>query len=139
MTGEQKSRGWWGRNWVWVVPVGCLTPIVVCGGGFVLIFTLVFGAIKSSDAYQGALTRAQADARVVAALGSPVEGGLLVTGNINVSGSTGHADLSIPISGPNGSAMIYAAADKSAGQWQYTTLDVVIDGTDVRIDLLPGL
>src|SRR4051812_26805937 len=82
-------RGWWGRNWKWAVPVGCLVPLVVCGGLFGGIFAAVFGALRSSDAYKTAIGRAQGDQAVVAALGSPVEGGYLVSGNINVNGSSG--------------------------------------------------
>ena len=39
------QKSWFGRNWKWVVPVGCLTPILVCGGFFTLIFGAVFGML----------------------------------------------------------------------------------------------
>ena len=98
------KRSWWSRNWKWVVPVGCLTPIVICGGGATLIVALVFGVIKESGAYQDSLAQAQTDARVVAALGTPIEPGFFVMGNIEVNGPAGTADLSYSISGPNGTA-----------------------------------
>ena len=48
---QSQKRSWWNRNWKWVVPAGCLTPILVCGGFITLVFVFVFGAIKSSDVY----------------------------------------------------------------------------------------
>jgi len=133
---DPAGKSWWGRNWVWVVPAGCLVPVVVCGGGIALIVSLVFGVIKSSDVYTKSLAAAKANAQVQAAIGQPIEPGFLVTGNINVSGSSGNADISYPIKGPKGSATVYAVAEKAAGEWTFSTLDVAIDATGDRIDLL---
>ena len=59
-------------------------------------------------------------------------------GNINVNGSSGHADLAIPVSGPEGSGTIYDVASKSAAAGQWTILRLVVDvkATNERIDLL---
>ena len=127
---------WFQRNWKWFVPVGCLGVLVIFTGFAALIVTAVFGMLKSSDVYQGALVRAQADPAVEAALGSPIEEGLLVMGNINISGSSGEADLAIPISGPYDEATLYVVAEKSAGQWEFLTLVVKVKSTGDRIDLL---
>ena len=131
-------RGWWSRNWIWFVPTGCLAMLVLFAvfiGGIVMI---VFGAMKSSDAYKMAVARAKANPEVVAALGTPIEEGLFVSGKTNVEGSSGEADLTIPISGPNGKAKLYAVATKRAGRWTYSTLEVAIDGRDDRVNLLGG-
>jgi len=48
------------------------------------------------------------------------------------------ASLSIPISGPKGKGMIYVAATKSLGHWNYSGLVVEIEKTHRRIDLLRG-
>lgn len=53
-----------------------------------------------------------------------------------MDGPSGHADLSIPIYGPNGKGIIYVVADKNAGVWRFETLQVEIDGQPKRIDLL---
>ena len=98
---------------------------------------VVFGALKQSDAYKLAVARAKADSRVVAALGSPIEEGWYLSGNTNVNGASGDADLSIPISGPKGKGTIYAVATKSAGEWTYSKLQVKIDSTGETIDLGP--
>jgi len=92
--------------------------------------------MKSTDVYKGALTRAQAHPSVIEALGAPIKEGFLVSGNTNVNGASGEANLSIPISGPNGKATIYVAANKSLGRWNYSGLIVEITKTHQRIDLL---
>lgn len=131
-----KPATWRQRNWKWFVPVGCLGLLAIFTGFVALIVTVVFGMIKSSDAYQGALARARTDQGVEMALGRPIEEGWFVMGNINISGSSGEADLAIPISGPYDKATIYAVAEKSAGQWIFLTLVVKIKSTGDRIDLL---
>ena len=130
------SRNWWQRNWKWFVPAGCLT-IIVLGVAFVTgIVLLVFGAIKSSDAYQIALNRAKADPRVIEAIGTPIKAGLVVSGSTKVTGDSGESDITIPIHGPKGKAKIYAVATKSEGEWQYSKLVVKVEETDERIDLI---
>ena len=131
----QKSTTWWQRNWKWFVPV-CFGSVVLFAGFIVLIVTIVFGMLKSSDAYKDALAMARANPHVQDALGSPIEDEFLVMGNINVSGSSGHADLAIPVYGPQGKGTIYVVASKSAGQWTFLRLIVDIKTTNERIDLI---
>jgi Cytochrome oxidase complex assembly protein 1 len=102
----------------------------------VSIALIVFSAMKSTDVYKGALARAQAHPSVIEALGSPIKEGFLVSGNTNVNGASGEANVSIPISGPNGKGTIYVTASKSLGQWNYSGLIVEITKTHQRIDLL---
>ena len=138
MTGGEENRGWFARNWVWLLPVGCLGMIVLAvllvGG----IFFAVTAAIRTSDVYRTALERARQNPEVVAALGEPIEVGWLVSGNISVNGPEGEANLSLPLHGPRGSATLYLVANKVAGEWVYERLEVAVDGTDVRIDLREG-
>jgi hypothetical protein len=54
-----------------------------------------------------------------------------------VSGDSGKADLTIPISGPNGNGSIYVVATKFAGEWSYSRMMVKIDSTGETIDLNP--
>jgi len=126
-----------GRNWVLIIGVGCLAVVCACvvfvGG----IFAVVFATIRSTDVYQQALQTAQSDPRVIEALGEPVEAGFMVSGSVRMNaGEGGTADLSIPISGPNGSGTVYAVATSSGGVWTFSTLEVEIAGQPGRIDLL---
>jgi hypothetical protein len=131
----QPQRGWWSRNWKWVVPVGCLSIVVMFLAFIGIILAVVFGAIKSSDAYTTALHTAQQDPRVIAALGTPIEGGFFVSGNINVHDQRGTAQIDFPISGPKGKAKVHAEAEKSTGRWEYSVMQAHIDGGPT-IDLL---
>ena len=133
-TGPRKN--WWGRHWKWFVPTGCLTLIIVVGGCIAGLVGFVFSMIKSSDAYKDALAAAQTSTVVQKALGTPIEAGFLVSGNINVSGTSGNANLAIPISGPNGEATIYVVATRLQGKWTFNTLRVVVKDSGERIDLL---
>ncbi len=127
-------KSWWGRNWFWVVPLGCLSPIIVCGGFFATLVGILFGALRSSDVYKDAMKRANADPAVVSVLGKPVEAGWMLTGKIDLRNSDGDADISIPVHGPTAAGTIHVAATKTAGTWQFSTLDVETGGK--HIDLL---
>jgi hypothetical protein len=137
---QQPTPSWWSRNWKWVVPVGCLGSLVVFVSGIALFAFLVYSGvtavIRSSDAYQEGMSRAQAHPDVKAALGEPIESGFWVSGNINTSGPSGNADLSIPISGPKASGTLYIVGTQSGGRWQYTTMEVDVVGRPARINLL---
>jgi len=129
--------GWWARNWKWFVPVGCLSMIGMVVVFVAVIVMIVFGAMKSSDVYKDALARAQNHPEVVAAIGSPIDDGWLISGRTETSGSAGETDVAVPISGPKGKGKLYIVAKKSAGEWTYTNLVVQLDGSGERINLLP--
>lgn len=128
-------RNWWSRNWKWFVPTGCLSLFVLFLAFIAVIVFVVFGAMKSTDVYKTAVARAKANPAVTQALGSPINEGMFLSGSTNVSGGTGTADLSIPISGPKGKGTIYVTATKSGGEWDYSKLYVQIDHTKERIQL----
>jgi len=100
-----------------------------------LMIVLLVG-LGSSDACKLAFAKAQASPVVNQRLGSPVERGLLISGNIQVSGPSGSADIAIPVRGPKGKATVYAVAQKSGGIWKLETLEIAFDETSPRLNLL---
>lgn len=114
---------------MWFVPTGCLGAIGLLVGFVFLMITLLFGAMKKSEVYRVALETAQTHGEVQAALGTPVEDGLIFSGNINVTPTSGDADFAIPIKGPQAKGTIFAVASKSAGKWTFSTLEVEVSGT----------
>jgi Cytochrome oxidase complex assembly protein 1 len=127
---QQKSSGClkWGL-------IGCGT-IIILGGIFVAaIVLIVFGAIKSTDAYRGARARVESDPRVIEALGSPVEAGWWMSGNVRVENRRGSADFSFPVHGPKGRADVHVVATKEADRWNYSELTVT-PANGPPIDLL---
>ena len=130
-----RPKGWWSRNWKWVVPVVGGTPVLICGGLLTLLFSLGFSAIKKEWYYEQAVARTRANAEVTAILGTPVDAGF-PSGSLNRSNSSGHADIKIPISGPDGKGTIYVVAERSNGQWSFSTLKVAIHPTGELFDLM---
>jgi len=129
-----QRKGFLARNWKWL-----LAAVFVCGlvfvGGFV---ALILGAMRGSDVAKEAFARAQSNSLVGQRLGTPITEGWLVGGSINISNSSGNADLSVPISGPKGKATVFVTAEKTAGKWDYSVMQASIEGSSERIDLLAG-
>ena len=84
-----------------------------------------------------ALARAQTNPALIEAIGSPISQRGIVSGNSNVNGAVGEANLSIPLNGPKGKATLYVEARKSTDLWVFQTLTVKIEKTGERIDLNP--
>ena len=129
-----QRRNWLGRYWKRLLAVVFVGGVVFMVG----IFTLIMGAMRSSDVAKEAVARAQSNALLVQRLGAPIGEGWFVGGSINVSPGSGDADLSVPISGPKGKATVYVTAQKTAGTWAYSLMQATIDGGSERVDLLAG-
>ena len=128
--------GWFARNWKWAVPLGCLGTVVMFVAFIAAIFMVVMGAMRTSDAYQIAMSEARQHPAVVDALGEPIEVGWFVSGNISVSGASGEADLKVPLNGPRGSGTLYIVADKVAGEWIFERMEVALVESTERVNLL---
>lgn len=127
--------GWLQRNWKWFVPVTVVSAFCLFLGLIFLFVSAIFGIIKSSVPYQEGLAKAVANPQVQSALGTPVTDGFFSSGNISTAGDSGRASLEIPISGPKGKGNIHVEANKSAGVWTYSTLEVAIPGQPEKIQL----
>lgn len=117
-----------GGCWKWGA-IGCGAALVLLLIGVGIIAMVVFGAMKSTDVYKEALSRAKNDPRVIQAIGSPIEAGFLVTGNVNVNNRTGDADIAFPIKGPRGKGTVHAVAVRESGGWRYTELTAEVPNT----------
>jgi len=115
--------------------IGCGTLLVLCAGFVAAILVFVVGAIKDSDVYRGATQRVERDPRVIAVLGSPVEPGWWITGNINVSKGSGDADFVFPVHGPKGRGKVYVEATSNRTGWAYSELTFIPENGQ-SIDLL---
>lgn len=129
-------RSWFSRNWKWFVPtlvLGLVLLLALFVGG---LLTLIFGLLKSSEPYQHAVAVASSNPDVVRELGAPVSPGWYVSGNINVSGTSGDANLAIPLKGSLHRGTVYVVAKKTDGVWTYTKLRMLVEGQDSPIELL---
>ena len=121
--------------------------MLVIGGGCAVLFgaalalllilvVFVFGMLRNSDPAKMAIQRAEANAVVASRLGTPLKTGIFVSGNVNVDNASGHAELQIPVTGPRGKGTIYLIADKRLGRWEFSALEIALNGDAQRIDLL---
>ena len=123
--------------------VGCISGVVglagvcLCGGFALAIVFGVFGVLKNSDPFVDGMAKVNESAEAKQALGSPIEDGWTISGTIDLSGNSGVADISFPVSGPKGSGTLHVVGTKAAGKWTYTTMRLDVDGGD-SIDLLEG-
>jgi hypothetical protein len=129
-------KSWFARNWKWFVPtliLGLVLLLALFVGGLV---TFVFGLLKSSEPYQHAVSVASSNPDVVRELGTPIAPGWYLSGNINVSGSSGDADLAIPLKGSLHRGTVYVLAKKTDGVWKYDKLEMLVEGHESPIELL---
>ncbi len=131
-----RQKNWFDRNWKWLVPSIVILFLAIIGGFVAAVFLGVTSMIKSSDAYKVAVQRALESPVVQARLGTPIHVGRFTRGSINLNGSSGDADLNIPLHGPRGDAMIAVIAKKRAGRWTFDTLEVDVEGDNQPIQLL---
>lgn len=129
-------KTWIERNLAWFVAAVFGAGLVVFGGFFAAVYGLTFGIMRSSTPYANAMASVRADQEVRNVLGAPIHAGWLMTGHIDITGSTGAADLEIPITAPKGKAVVYVMARRFSGVWHLTVLVVDIPAANERIDLL---
>ena len=126
-----------------------LSAILVLIGGIALIALLqVFGAsqsLKSTPAFEDALFFARQNPEVAAALGDSLEVGMLVQGAMTQEDDWSRgwpprqletANLTIPLSGPNGTGVLTVEGKKTEEVWEFSVLEVSVEGQDSLIDLI---
>lgn len=135
---EVNQKSWFGRNWLWLLPVGgCLTIILLFVFGIGAIFFGVTNAIKNSGPYEYAVQEAKLNDSVAYHLGDPIETNGIMQGNISLQNSdSGHVDIRIPIEGSDGQGTIYVVGEKIDGEWVYEELYVLIKETQEEINLI---
>jgi len=95
---------------------------------FGLIFGIVMASFTSSDAYLMTVDYLRAEPRLERPLGLPVQpSGWWTTGNIELHGNEGQAELGFDVAGPKGTGTVFAALDKSAGLWTIRQLSVLTE------------
>lgn len=99
-----------------------------CAGGLVVfvfaVVALVMVVIRHSTPVRETVQMANEDARVAAALGTPVKPGYLFIGNISSDDHEGAVDLRFDIEGPRGGARMIVAGRKIDGEWAYSRITV---------------
>ncbi len=98
------------RNWA---RAGLIVIVLVIGAAY-----LFFNAFRDNQAYQDSLNALRNSPEAIAALGAPIEDGMMMQGNIQLyGGGGGDARFIIPVSGPKCSGKLFSRAEKKNGAW----------------------
>ncbi len=128
-----QQTSWFSRNWKWLVPVGCMVPLMCCGVFGLGTYVAVSKVIQNSGAYTGAIAQVNANAEVAATLGTPVTPGLGLSGSVKENNENGSADFTVPISGSKGGGSMHVVAQRRNGQWTYGTIAVTAGGKTIDV------
>jgi len=120
----KKTQRKWGITGALLVFVGL--PLLVSG---------ISGMLKG-EAYDLSLEAIKSNPEVTKLIGTPVEPGFFVMGNIQISGPAGNAALQYTVSGPMGEAEAYILATKEMGQWALNEVVVYSEEQNHKIDVI---
>jgi hypothetical protein len=123
------------RTWV-IAGVVVAVALTLIGAFAVGMFFLISGIMKDNDAYRGSVQTLQANTQAMQILGAPITAGFPM-GSINTKGTSGNAELAIPIKGQKASGTLYVQATMTMGVWKPDRLEMQIEGGE-RIDLIRG-
>ncbi|MFC4723077.1 cytochrome c oxidase assembly factor Coa1 family protein [Geojedonia litorea] len=134
---EVRQKSWFGRNWLWVVPIsGCLMVILLIVFGIGAAIFGVTKVLKNSSPYTYAFELAEENENVKYSLGKPIVTDGVMSGSININNDHGEVDFRIPIKGSKRKGTIIVVGEKYDGIWTYEKLYVLIKETNEEINLL---
>jgi hypothetical protein len=115
--------------------------IILATSAFVAsLLVLIEHKVRSSPVYQASVARAQGSSVVLEQLGSPVNVGWFVQGQLSEStDGSGSATLTIPLEGPKGGGKLRVRAARQARIWRFSILRFIPNGNSPAVDLLSGL
>lgn len=123
-----RRKNWFDRNWKWFTPTLVIAILCLVGGFIAVLYLSVDLTFRSSEVCKIAVAQATASPAVRAKLGTPLRVGHSFSGSLNLYGTSGDANLEIPVSGPLGTGRIDVVGKKRAGHWTFDTLEVSVDG-----------
>ena len=125
---EKTRQSWLRTHWKLVLVASLILPLCV--------IIAVFASLRNSDVVRMAVATAESNPSLAERLGGPLDAGWFVTGTLEVTPASGHAELAIPVSGPKGKGTIYVDGRKRAGVWHLEMLQFGAEGSGQRLDLL---
>jgi len=131
-------RTWAQQNWMWVIPVSGVVLSAISAVVVYAMMAFMTSPFRNHETYITAVARARANPKVIGELGEPIEAGWFCTGMILNKGlsRTASVEFSTPLKGPHGRGTLYVNATQPADRWQYSVLEVAIEGNHERIKLL---
>jgi hypothetical protein len=125
------QKGWWKRNWNWLVPVSVLILLCISiffSSGLAENTTDIAKAYADIDLYENAIEIVKKDGRVLNLLGEikPIDKLAILEGQVEYSQNSKTVNSSIRISGTKRRATLYISADKVNDSWNYTSVQIRI-------------
>lgn len=118
-----------------ILAAGCAVVFVAFCAFIAVIFVIAFSALHHTDAFRAGFNRASHDPRVKAALGAPIEAGLIIRGSVNSEPGHGRANIRFSILGTRQDARVHVVGEREGREWHFTTMTVQPDH-GAAIDLL---
>ncbi len=130
------KKSWFSRYW-WLLGLAAFflvaLPVVCCVGTVGASVLGVFGIVRSSPVFTDSLEMVQENTGAQELLGTPIQAGWLISGEISETPATGTAEISYPVSGPKGSGTAFVSAKKVEGVWMITSLVLVMEKPKHRL------
>lgn len=101
------------------------------------LFFVIGGMLKDSEPYKLAKTQLEQSIEVTTALGKPISTGT-PTGNFQVSGPDGQANLQFSVEGPLGKGTAYVEATMQLGRWRLERMAMDEESSGRRIEIKPS-
>jgi hypothetical protein len=114
------------RKWAWAGLIFVVVFLPTC-------IAVPMTAMKRSDAFSMSLSEIQRNEQLIEELGEPIEAGLFVTGNIQISGPDGEAELQYSVEGSRAEGQAFVYARKHAGLWELKELVVETPGKRIGV------
>jgi tetratricopeptide (TPR) repeat protein len=107
-----------------------LSLLAMAGSIYFIIETL-----KTSEPYLTAVNKVQASKEVQKIIGAPITPAWWLTGNVSTEGTTGKAELDIPVAGAKSKGNVYVKAHKQNNKWKVEQLAFIPEGGGAVVDL----
>ncbi len=118
-----------------ILAAGCAVVFVAFCAFVAVIVVIAFSALHHTEAFRTGFNRASHDPRVKAALGAPIEAGLVIRGNVGSEGGHANANIHFSILGTHQNAGVHVVGEREGREWHYTVMTVEPDHGEA-IDLL---
>jgi len=115
------------------------------GGVLIYLFIILFvwgivfwafGLMKENNAYKMSFLAVQNNPEVIEMIGTPIESGFFIIGNMSTNKGKGEANLQYTITGPKGEGEVDMYATKKQGKWTMHQLGVYIEANDKTISII---